>query len=129
MSSFTNTFPEGIKKAKKGIRSQVVTVVHRSLEVIRSKIVPLTPRITGRLVGSIQGKAKVEGDSVYKVEEFPTKVEGVIGTNVPYAKFPEFGTSRMKGKFFFTTGFQQAEPEVRSVIQKGLNLNNVTFIN
>ena len=118
----TNTFPKGIAREKKKLQQKMVLAVRRALEVIRINVVPLIPRITGRLVGSYQGNAKVPGDSVFNIEEKPMRVIGVIGTNVEYGKFVEFGTSRQRPQFPFTRGFESAKPAVNTVIQTTLKL-------
>lgn len=55
-------------------------------------------------------------DSVYNISNKDSKVVGTIGTNVPYAKYVEFGTSKQKAQYFFTNGFTLARDNVRRTI-------------
>jgi len=111
-----NTISTGLKKEKTNIQTRGELAINRGLEVIRSEVVPLTPRISSRLVNSIEGRAQQKGDDVYKVDSKGGKITGVIGTNVPYAKFVEFGTHKMKARLYFTRGFNQSKDKVRQTI-------------
>ena len=94
--------------------------IERALESVRSSIVPLTPRLTGRLAGSIGGHAQVGGDSIYTVKQKGNMVIGTIGSNVPYALAQELTNPTKKG--FFTRGFNQARSKVLGIIKNTLRL-------
>ena len=111
-----NTISAGLKREKLNMQTRGELAINRGLEVIRSEVVPLTPRLTSRLVNSIQGKAQVRNDDIYKVDSKGSKITGVVGTNVPYAKFVEFGTHRQKAQLYFTRGFNQAKDKVKQTI-------------
>ena len=91
--------------------------VQRGLEVMRSFVIPFTPIKTGRLVGSIEGQALSEGDAVFGIRVEGNTVIGVMGTNVPYAKHLEFGTSRIKPRRFFQRGIDKSVETVKRVVQ------------
>jgi HK97 gp10 family phage protein len=95
------------------------TGIERSLETIRSKTLAEAdfPVKTGRLRNSIQGS----DDSIYSVETSNSSIKGTVGTNVPYAVFVEFGTSRMAPRYYFTAGFEGAKPLVYAILQKSLS--------
>lgn len=111
-----NTVSLGLVRESKRIQKKANLAVKRGLEAIRSEIVPLTPVKTSRLKGSILGRGVEKDDSIFKVEDKGRKIIGVIGTNVPYAKFVEFGTSKMAPRRFFSTGVQNSIEKVRSIL-------------
>lgn len=117
---------KGLDKIKLEVNTHLELAMKRGLETVRSKTVPLVPVKTGRLKGSLQGfNAGISGgsqvgggDAIYKIETTKIAIIGYIGTNVPYAKFVEYGTSRMSGKHYLTSGFEIAKPYVLGIFQK-----------
>lgn len=116
-----NTIPAGVKITRELMQKKGPLAVQRGLEVARSGIVPLVPVKTGRLKGSIGDEAK-DGYLEVKKGQKENIVIGVIGTNVPYAKAVEFGTSRFSGRFYFTRGFNSVISSISSVIINTLKL-------
>lgn len=122
-----NTIPEGAISMKQKILILSVNAVNKGLEVIRSRTVPKIHRITGRLAGSLTGVAGgvvQKKDTVFFVKRTKNAVEGYVGTNVPYAKHYEFGTSRMKGRHSFRDGFLSAVDDTKAVIAREMNLSD-----
>lgn len=102
-----NTIDEGFKKLEKHGENATVLAIERGLEVLRSSIVPLTPIVSGRLAGSIQGKPKKEEDDIFSVKKEGGRIIGRIGSAVEYAAHVEFNSKRNRG--FFTRGFKKAK--------------------
>jgi len=123
-----NTINKGLEKQKEDISKNGVTAIERGLEVIRSNTLPFVPVKTGRLKGSIAGsvtESSEEGDSVYDIttessDNAITKVIGKIGTNVPYARKVEFGTSKIPGRYYMTRGISASREQLIDVISKAL---------
>lgn len=115
-----NTFPKNIAKIKAETITKEKLAVRRGLEVARSSIVPITPVDTSRLKNSINGQS---GDSVFQVTQKGQRVVGVIGTNVPYARFVEFGTSRQRPQYYFTRGWNLAKENIRLTIKNTLQFS------
>lgn len=65
--------------------------------------------ITGRLLNSITHK--VEGDAVY------------IGTNVEYAPFVEFGTSKRKAKPYLKPACENHSAEYKDLLKAAMQAN------
>lgn len=107
-----NTLPSGLEATKAEVKKRMVTGMKNAIEVVRSNVVPLTPRVTGRLVNSLQG---FTDEKIEKVETTGTSVIGYIGTKVPYAKKVEF-TSR-KNKYYFLRGFNNAKENVKRIFK------------
>lgn len=123
-----NTIGTGLKREGQSMQARGELAINRGLEVIRSEVVPLTPRKTSRLVYSIQGQAQQEGDDVYKVDNNGSKITGVVGTNVPYAKFVEFGTHKQEAQLYFTRGFNQSKDKVRQTIINTLKIKKCKLL-
>lgn len=117
-----DTITLGLKENEKEITKKAQTAVARGLIVMRNHIVPLTPRKTGRLVGSISGKPHEQGDSIYEVVAGNTVVTGKIGTAVEYAEYVEFGTSKMAPRKMFALGIQKSLRDVQTVIYNTMKL-------
>jgi hypothetical protein len=114
-----NTIPKGIMNNKKEIGEKGVLAVKRGLEVMRSYTLPFVPVKTGRLKGSLS--TMIGKNSIYNIETEKRngevhKVIGEFGTNVPYAKYVEFGTSRFSGRYYMTRGIQSCQTTLRAVI-------------
>jgi HK97 gp10 family phage protein len=93
---------------------QIKLGVERSMEVVRSQSLDYVPVLTGRLKLSIQGGI----DGINEIKNEGRDIVGYVGTNVPYASYQEFGTSKMKGKYYLTKGFQQSEMIIRGIFSK-----------
>lgn len=118
-----NTIPRGIKNQQDIIGKKGVMAVSRGLEVMRSYILPYVPVKTGRLKGSIAtsiGKDSIHSVKTEKSFGIPQRIVGEIGTRVPYAKAVEYGTSRFKGRRYFTRGIQRSETTLKRVILETL---------
>lgn len=115
-----NTIPAGSKLTREMMKEKGYLAIKRGLEVARTGVVPLVPVKTGRLKGSIGDNAKDGYTIVDQKKE--TLVIGVVGTNVPYARAVEFGTSRFKGRFYFTRGFNSVLSTISAVIINTLKL-------
>jgi len=114
-----NTIPKGISKNMSSIGNKSVLAVSRGLEVMRSSTLPYVPVKTGRLKGSLA--TRVGKDSIYSIDTqkrlgIAQRVVGEFGTNVPYARAVEFGTSRFSGRYYFTHGIQNCQDTLRQVI-------------
>jgi hypothetical protein len=120
-----NTIPQGLSKAKTIADEYSELAIKRGLEAIRSSIVPITPVISGRLKGSVQGAPKKEGDSINEVKKENTKWIGKIGSRVEYAMKVEMNSKKNRG--FFKRGFESAKGNVISIIKntlkEGINKN------
>lgn len=121
MAVFTvvkNTIPAGIKAyiKKSGDRSELA--IKRGLEVMRSHTLPYVPVKTGRLKGSLTSRVSKEG--IYNVGQEGRRFVGEFGTNVPYASYVEFGTSRFKGRYYMTRGVSASREALKAVIYNTL---------
>lgn len=87
------------------IKAAKDAAIERALEAIglqaEGNVAMLAPVDTGRLRGSITHE--VEGDTVY------------IGTNVEYAPYVEYGTSKTKAQPFLKPGIQDHMSEYQSI--------------
>ena len=84
----------------------------KGAELAATNIGRETPVDTGRLRSSIAPNGKIEKGR----GRFSTRVE----TNVEYAKFVEFGTSRMKPRSMFRKGADQSVAGILALIKKEL---------
>lgn len=119
-----DTITLGLKETEKEVQSKAELAVARGLMVMRNHIVPLTPRKTGRLVGSISGKPFEPEDSIYEIKSGSTVIIGKIGTAVDYAEYVEFGTSRMAPRLMFSVGLQESLRDVQTVIYNTMKFGN-----
>lgn len=84
-----------------------------AMESARNGVVSKTPRVTGRLVGSIQGFGG--DDSVFRLESTGKKLRGFVGTKVEYAASVEFTSKKNKG--FFKRGFGSKRKEMLQILK------------
>lgn len=111
-----NTLTSGIEDKRQEVKKRMVTGMKNAIETVRSSVVPLTPRVTGRLVLSLQGQTQ---EKIEKIDIMGTKVIGWIGTKVPYALRVEFFSK--KNKFYFKRGFDNATDSVRRIFAAVIN--------
>lgn len=71
-----------------------------------AKITPPMPVDTGRLRASIAPEVRRQGRTV----------QGVVGSNVRYAPFQEFGTARMPGKHYLQHAFEENLEKIKTLI-------------
>ncbi len=132
-----NTIPRGLRLSERDILGKGKVAVTRGLEVIRKHVVGTGssdfPVISGRLKGSIQGNPLVPGDDVFSVKQVRGKpvMQGILGTNVVYARRVEFGFQgadslgreyNQSGRFYFTKGFKASQIELKSVVLATLKI-------
>lgn len=114
-----NTIPAGIKAYIKNSEKKSELAIKRGLEVMRSYTLPFVPVKTGRLKGSLTSRVSKEG--IYNVGQKGNSLTGrrfigEFGTNVPYASYVEFGTSRFKGRYYMTKGISASREALKAVI-------------
>jgi ABC-type oligopeptide transport system ATPase subunit len=78
-------------------------------EAVAKKECPID---TGRLRSSI----------THSSELTEKRAKGTIGTDVKYAPYVEFGTSKMAGRFFLTAGIMKAKGAVKGHLERLLGL-------
>ena len=77
---------------------------------------PKPPIQTGNLRRNI--KAIKLSDGSWEVRASTPLVKGKGGQEVEYAKFVEFGTTRMAPRPFFRTGVENALPKIEKIIER-----------
>jgi hypothetical protein len=110
-----NTINKGLEKLEDYSNTIPQLAIKRGLEVMRTAIVPKTPKISGRLQGSLSGKPFKEGDSIFVVEKTMNGWRGIIGSNVIYALKVEMNSKKNRG--FFTNTFNANLPKAISAIK------------
>lgn len=87
---------DGLREAQAGMLAEIAKLkdgkpgaMASALGVLYRYALPITPVDTGRLKSSIFQEVLDGGE------------RGVLATNVTYAKYPEFGTSRQPSHHFF----------------------------
>jgi HK97 gp10 family phage protein len=96
---------EGAKALSRALRKAGISIQdlkdanERVADVVAREADPLTPRRSGRLVGSIRS-ARMQSGAVVRAG----------GGAVRYAKFVEYGTHRMAAQPFLTTGMTRSQP-------------------
>lgn len=80
---------------------QATLLVHRSAK-------QNAPVDTGRLRASITPSVSQSGNTVM----------GVVGSNVEYAPFQEFGTRHMKGRFYLKRALEQNARRIYSLLSR-----------
>lgn len=108
---------EGIIKT---LRDKEKLAIERALQILRNNVVERTPVVTGRLKGSIQGKARKPKDSIFSIDVENARVVGIIGTNVEYARRVEFGSG--ENRLYFTRGYNVSVPLMSKTIRKTIKL-------
>ncbi len=66
------------------------------------------PHKTGRLRSSITNRLEIEGDQLI----------GIVGTNVEYASFQEFGTSRMRAHPFLFPALESNRNKIKDLLKE-----------
>ena len=80
--------------------------MERACIIVENESKRICPVDTGRLRASI----------THKIEEKKDEITGIVGTNIEYAIYVEYGTSRMK-----------AEPYLRPSLQKNIPIIKALF--
>lgn len=95
-----------------------------ALIVIEGAAVELAPKDSGRLAGSITFKTRSQQSATQspatKQDTITGSVgtlEGFVGTNVEYALFQEFGTSKMAPQPFITLAAEQEKQRAYKAYQ------------
>jgi HK97 gp10 family phage protein len=134
-----NTVRTGIKKAEEMMNKNVLDALIGAEKLAKISIAKKTPIDTTRLVNSVKaesGRTVTKGkmskrlkqnlpagkDVVRFVEMDEKKASLVFGTNVPYSKFVEFGTSRQKANPFFSDGLKDAIPAIKKSTKEKLTI-------
>ncbi len=108
-----NNIPDKLQPTKSMYQKRGELAIKRVMESARSEIVGRTPVKTGRLKSSI-GRNQAEG--VMNVQTSDNEIVGTMGTLVPYARHVEFGTSKMKARYYFTQGLEAAKKTALQII-------------
>lgn len=95
--------------AKKNINA-LKDVMIKSTLVVEGKAKKEVPVLTGRLRSSINNEVKKEGDGYI----------GKVGTNVEYAPFVEFGTSRSKAKPYLFPAFKDSRVSIIRFLENAI---------
>lgn len=107
----------GIKIDVKGLNELVAKYEKRANAINAKKLIdlstailerqtkPITPKDTGRLQNSLQPSSSGNAQAA----------EGKLTTNVEYAPYVEYGTSRQKAQPFLHTGARLAKPKIDSM--------------
>lgn len=110
MAEFSFSMDDHKEEVKEEMRSKVASCLEAIGMDAASTAQSVTPVDTGRLKNSISYVVDEQEHVVY------------IGTNVEYAPYQEYGTSRgIKGKHFLQFGVTAHVAEYRSIFQDTLN--------
>lgn len=93
MASLVRGIPQtkaALEKAKLEIEAAAPTATKAGAEVVARATASRAPRRTGRLISSIRVSTASLGSGA----------TATVGIDVPYARFPEFGTTYMAGQHF-----------------------------
>lgn len=101
-----NIVIDNTKEAKKAIEDATEEALASAGIVAGMHIDPLVPIDTGNLRGSITMKVLSEEKEVH------------IGTNVHYAPYVEFGTSKMAPQSYLRSGLQFAMGDIKTVMER-----------
>jgi HK97 gp10 family phage protein len=96
--------------AAKATPKQAETAVRAGLLVIEGAAVRKAPVLTGTLRRSIHTETAATADGAV----------GRTGTNVEYAPFQEFGTSRMRAQPFLRPAFDENKDEALGEVERAL---------
>lgn len=93
---------------------------------LEGEIVSRTPVDTGHLRASIShlaplGKSDEGGD---RLAGFSPEDSAIVGTNVEYAPYVEYGTRYQKAQPYMRTGFAAAKNDMDRIIKGRLNLGD-----
>ena len=108
----------------KAFNDSMVDSLTKSAILVKSKAVPLAPVDLGNLKGSIT--YVVNGTSTFSDKKStPLNVnargyEAIIGTNVFYAAYQEFGTRFMKANAFMFPALEKSRDGIFNFFSKGL---------
>jgi HK97 gp10 family phage protein len=91
-----------LEKAKREIELAAPSAAKAGGEAVARAAASRAPRRTGRLAASIRVETTTLGDGA----------TASVGTDVSYARFPEFGTVYMPGQHFLSDGAKAAEREI-----------------
>jgi len=109
-----NTISQNLSNNFKQIHAKGMIAINRALIVMRNEIVPLTPVVTSRLVGSIQGKPMNAGDTIFNIDDQVTRIIGTVGTAVEYATYVE------RKRKMFEMGLNTAKDKVIQVVNEAM---------
>ena len=94
------------KKNDKELR----TVIEKAVIIVEGNAKDLCPVDTGRLRSSITHEVKSSKD----------KHIGKVGSNVEYAPYVEFGTSRMAGRPYLFGGLKNSRTDIIKIIERAI---------
>lgn len=113
-----DTIIEGSEKFTEKLQEDLSIAMVKVIELIRTNTVDYVPVKTGRLKNSL---GIVPSDDTHNsIEVIENGVIGKIGSKVPYAKYVEFGTSRMDGRYFLTRGVSESQIDIIAILKKVL---------
>lgn len=95
---------EVIDRAQDGVKNATFFVLGEVKQSIFGRRAEPTSVDTGRLGNSVAAT-------------FPRKLEGAVSTNVNYAKFIEFGTSRFPARKHFRNSVNRSQSKVKDIIK------------
>ncbi len=90
----------------KEINAQLKANMNKAVMLVEGDAKRLAPVDTGRLRSSIAGI----------VETAPESITGIIGTDVEYAHYLEFGTSRMPGHAFLFPALESNKNKILDIL-------------
>jgi HK97 gp10 family phage protein len=99
-------FRRAIRRGSERARSEAQRALGATVIEAEGEIKAATPVRTGRLRASITHEVR--------------GLTGVVGTNVEYAPYVEFGTVKMAPRRMFAVGIERAWPKVQQIWQEAM---------
>jgi len=94
------------KKNNKAVKE----VIEKAVIIVEGNAKDLCPVDTGRLRSSI----------THEVKSSKEKHTGKVGSNVDYAPYVEFGTSRMAGRHYLFGGLKNSRKNIINLIKRAI---------
>lgn len=99
-------FRRAIRRGSERARSEARRALNATVIVAEGEIKSATPVRTGRLRSSITHEVR--------------DLTGVVGTNVYYAPYVEFGTVKMAPRRMFAVGIERAWPRIQQIWREAM---------
>jgi HK97 gp10 family phage protein len=95
------------------LKKSLKKAFHDSLDVLTDEIRKVTPVDTGRLRNSIHSEVLQDSGDI---------LVGVVGTDVEYAVFVEFGTVKMEPRAMFRIGSANAKERISQLFRSAFQI-------
>jgi len=106
VSSNSDKVSEDLSKVSESVKGNITKALETSAILVENEAKHLAPVDLGNLRNSIDHESDNES--------------ATIGTNVEYAPFQEFGTSKMKSQPFLTPAFESNRSRIVQILASGV---------